>query len=54
VFEAIGQVLAVAEGWHRGPTAPPVADPEAVDQVMRELLARARLPAGMDGADRKS
>ena len=27
VFEASGQVLAVAESWHRGPTADPVDDP---------------------------
>jgi NAD(P)-dependent dehydrogenase (short-subunit alcohol dehydrogenase family) len=54
VFEATGQVLAVAEGWHRGPTAQPVDDPAQVDQVMRGLLARARPPAGMDGADRRS
>ena len=54
VFEATGQVLAVAEGWHRGPVAKPVEDPAAVDKVMRELLSRARPPAGMDGADRTS
>jgi NAD(P)-dependent dehydrogenase (short-subunit alcohol dehydrogenase family) len=54
VFEATGQVLAVAEGWHRGPTAEPVDDPAAVDKVVRELLAKTRPPAGMDGADRAS
>jgi NAD(P)-dependent dehydrogenase (short-subunit alcohol dehydrogenase family) len=52
VFEATGQLLAVAEGWHRGPTAMAVEDPAAVDEVVRDLLAAARLPAGMDGADR--
>ena len=51
VFEASGRILAVAEGWHRGPTAKPVDDPEAVDEVMRELLSRTRPPAGMDGQD---
>lgn len=54
VFEATGQVLAVAEGWHRGPAAAPVDDPAAVDEVVRELLSRARQPAGMDGSDRPS
>jgi NAD(P)-dependent dehydrogenase (short-subunit alcohol dehydrogenase family) len=54
VFEATGQVLAVAEGWHRGPTAEPVDEPAAVDEVVRALLANARPPAGMDGADRAS
>jgi len=51
MFEASGRILAVAEGWHRGPTAKPVDDPEAVDEVMRELLSRTRPPAGMDGHD---
>jgi NAD(P)-dependent dehydrogenase (short-subunit alcohol dehydrogenase family) len=54
VFEATGQLLAVAEGWHRGPVAKAVDDPAAVDETMRELLSRARPPAGMDGADRPS
>ena len=51
VFESSGHMLAVAEGWHRGPTAPAVDDPAAVDELMRELLSRTRAPAGMDGAD---
>lgn len=52
VFEASGQLLAVAEGWHRGPTAPPVEDPAAVGEVVDHLLARARPPADMAGRDR--
>jgi NAD(P)-dependent dehydrogenase (short-subunit alcohol dehydrogenase family) len=51
VFEASGRMLAVAEGWHRGPTASAVDDPTAVDDVVRDLLARTRAPAGMDGQD---
>jgi NAD(P)-dependent dehydrogenase (short-subunit alcohol dehydrogenase family) len=51
VFEASGRMLAVAEGWHRGPTASAVDDPAAVDPVVRELLGRTRPPAGMDGKD---
>ncbi len=51
VFEASGQMLAVAEGWHRGPTAAAVDDPAAVDKVVRDLLSRTRPPAGMDGKD---
>ena len=43
--------VAVAEGWHRGPTAKPVDDPEQVERVMRALLAKSRAPAGMDGQD---
>jgi NAD(P)-dependent dehydrogenase (short-subunit alcohol dehydrogenase family) len=51
VFEASGRLLAVAEGWHRGPVAAPVEDPAAVGPLVAELLAHARPPAGMDGAD---
>jgi NAD(P)-dependent dehydrogenase (short-subunit alcohol dehydrogenase family) len=51
VFESSGRMLAVAEGWHRGPSAEAVDDPAAVDEVMRELLSRTRAPAGMDGKD---
>jgi NAD(P)-dependent dehydrogenase (short-subunit alcohol dehydrogenase family) len=51
VFESSGQVLAVAEGWHRGPSAPAVDDPADVDEVMRKLLGQTRAPAGMDGKD---
>ena len=51
VFEASGQVLAVAEGWHRGPTHAPVADPTTLGPVVEELLAKARPNAGMDGCD---
>jgi len=51
VFESSGRMLAIAEGWHRGPTAKPVDDPAEVDAVVRGLLAKARPPAGMDGQD---
>jgi NAD(P)-dependent dehydrogenase (short-subunit alcohol dehydrogenase family) len=51
VFESSGQVLAVAEGWHRGPSAPAVDDPADVDEVLRKLLGQTRAPAGMDGKD---
>ena len=51
VFEASGQMLAVAEGWHRGPTAAAVDDPAAVDKVVRDLLAGTRAPSGMDGKE---
>lgn len=52
VFEASGHVLAVAEGWHRGPTAQPVDDPAAIGEIVDHLLARARPPADMSGQDR--
>jgi NAD(P)-dependent dehydrogenase (short-subunit alcohol dehydrogenase family) len=51
VFEASGRVLAVAEGWHRGPTHAPVDDPEKIGPIALDLVARARRNAGMDGKD---
>lgn len=54
VFEASGRMLAVAEGWHRGPSTDPVEDPARVGPIVDELLALARPPADMSGADRKA
>jgi NAD(P)-dependent dehydrogenase (short-subunit alcohol dehydrogenase family) len=51
MFEASGGVLAIAEGWHRGPTAKPVMDPKEVGPIALDLVARARKNAGMDGKD---
>ena len=51
VFEASGRVLAIAEGWHRGPRVEPVDDPVHMGPVVAELLAKARPNAGMDGED---
>ena len=42
VIEASGLVLAVAEGWHRGPSTAPVGSPAEVGPTVRELLADAR------------
>jgi NAD(P)-dependent dehydrogenase (short-subunit alcohol dehydrogenase family) len=43
VIESSGLVLAVAEGWRRGPsTADVPADPGEVDALVRKLLADAR------------
>jgi len=42
VIEASGLVLAVAEGWHRGPSTVPVGSPAEVGPTVRELLADAR------------
>ena len=51
VFEASGRILGIAEGWHRGPTATPVDDPNQVYSVVRQLLASARGNADMNGAE---
>ncbi len=49
VFEVSGDVLAIAEGWVRGPRHAPIEDPTSLGPVVRELLAKARLNSGMDG-----
>lgn len=51
VFEASGRVLAVAEGWHRGPRAEPVDDPTLIGPIAKDLVRQARRNAGMDGED---
>ncbi len=49
VFEASGEVLAVAEGWVRGPSVDPVEDPAELGPVVADLLRDARRNSGMDG-----
>jgi hypothetical protein len=42
-------VLAVAEGWVRGPRHAPVDDPTTLGPIVRDLLAAARPNSGMNG-----
>ena len=42
VIEANGMVLAIAEGWRRGPSTKPVESPEEVGPLVRKLVADAR------------
>ena len=49
VFEASGQVLAIAEGWVRGPSMAPIDDPTQIGDAVAKLLAEARPNSGMDG-----
>jgi NAD(P)-dependent dehydrogenase (short-subunit alcohol dehydrogenase family) len=49
VFEASGSVLAVAEGWVRGPQHAPVDDPTQLGPIVADLVAAARANSGMDG-----
>jgi NAD(P)-dependent dehydrogenase (short-subunit alcohol dehydrogenase family) len=51
VFESSGRTFAVAEGWHRGPSTPPIEDPTKLGPIVRDLVKRARKNAGMDGQD---
>jgi NAD(P)-dependent dehydrogenase (short-subunit alcohol dehydrogenase family) len=51
MFESSGGTLAIAEGWHRGPTAKPVEDPKLLGPIVKEMVAKARKNAGMNGQD---
>ncbi len=51
MFESSGGVLAIAEGWHRGPTHEPIEDPKLLGPIVKEMVAKARKNAGMDGKD---
>jgi NAD(P)-dependent dehydrogenase (short-subunit alcohol dehydrogenase family) len=42
VIEASGLVLAIAEGWHRGPSTRPVEQAGEVGPLVRKLLTEAR------------
>jgi NAD(P)-dependent dehydrogenase (short-subunit alcohol dehydrogenase family) len=47
IIESSGELLAISEGWHRGPSTEPPADPNDVDSVIRKLLAETRPNATM-------
>ncbi len=49
VFEASGQVLGVANMWHRGPTIEPVDDPTEMGPLVRKLMAEAQPNSDMEG-----
>ena len=51
MFDVSGRSLAIAEGWHRGPSAEPVDDPTQMGPVVAQLMADARLNADMGGRD---
>jgi NAD(P)-dependent dehydrogenase (short-subunit alcohol dehydrogenase family) len=53
VFQVSGRELAVCEGWHRGPSAQPTDDPNAIGAIVTDLVAKARPNADMGGNDRK-
>lgn len=51
VFELGGGFLAAMEGWHRGPQAEPIDNPNTIGPVMLDLARRARRNADMRGND---
>jgi NAD(P)-dependent dehydrogenase (short-subunit alcohol dehydrogenase family) len=52
VFDVAGETLAVAEGWHRGPTVVGSQNPSDLGPLVEELMSKARPNADMFGADR--
>ncbi|MEM9131612.1 MAG: SDR family oxidoreductase [Actinomycetota bacterium] len=50
VFEASGQVLGIANMWHRGPTVDPVDDPKEVGPLVQKMMAEAQPNSDMSGA----
>jgi NAD(P)-dependent dehydrogenase (short-subunit alcohol dehydrogenase family) len=51
VFQAGNGIVSVLEGWHRGPTIGQMEDPAALGPIVKEMVAKARKNAGMDGLD---
>ncbi|MEZ5281788.1 MAG: SDR family oxidoreductase [Acidimicrobiales bacterium] len=51
IFQVSGRELAVAEGWHKGPSADPIDDPTKIGEVAKDLVRKARLNANMAGDD---
>jgi NAD(P)-dependent dehydrogenase (short-subunit alcohol dehydrogenase family) len=51
VFDVRGGTIAIAEGWHRGPDGPNPGDPSGAGATIRDLLAKARPNADLDGRD---
>ena len=47
VFEVTGAGLGIAEGWHPGHAIEAIDDPNAIDAVVRTLLAAARKPVDL-------
>ncbi len=52
VFDVAGDMLAVSEGWHRGPQVTGSQDPSALGPLVEQLMSQARPNADMFGADR--
>ena len=49
IFEASGQVLAIAETWNRGPSVQPVDDPTELGAIVKDLMSQARPNSDMSG-----
>jgi hypothetical protein len=51
VFQAGNGIVAVCEGWCRGPTIQQMDDPVKLGPIVKEMIAAARKNSGMDGLE---
>ena len=51
VFQAGNGIVAVCEGWRRGPTVEQIDDPVKLGPTVKEMVAAARKNSGMDGLE---
>ena len=51
VFQAGNGIVAVCEGWRRGPTIEQMDDPAKLGPIVKEMIAAARKNSGMDGLE---
>jgi len=51
VFQAGNGIIAVCEGWRRGPTIEQMDDPARLGPIVKEMVAAARKNSGMDGLE---
>jgi len=51
VFQVGNGLLAVCEGWRRGPTIDQVADPTTLGPIVKDMMGLARKNVGMDGKE---
>jgi NAD(P)-dependent dehydrogenase (short-subunit alcohol dehydrogenase family) len=51
VFQAGNGIIAVCEGWRRGPTIEQMEDPRTLGPIVKEMVAAARKNSGMDGLE---
>jgi NAD(P)-dependent dehydrogenase (short-subunit alcohol dehydrogenase family) len=51
IFEAGNGVLAIAEGWRRGPSAEPIADPTGIGPIVTGMVKAAKGNVDMDSRE---
>jgi NAD(P)-dependent dehydrogenase (short-subunit alcohol dehydrogenase family) len=51
VFQAGNGIVAVCEGWRRGPTIEQMEDPAKLGPIVKQMVAGARKNSGMDGLE---